>query len=194
MVKAKRMSKVERHLEALSPDCEEYLSKNCMYSMADHNDDADPADIYTTDGDLVVLQIPRDISVYYLMRLIEHGQAQYAKGLADTKSAMPKMNVVERRMLPSEEGEKAVFALKESNKGTWYSAWVVFFDESCNGPSPVIKFEANVGMCCTFSIESQNDFEQLREAVIEKARDAARGRANPFAESALVSVRDLSRL
>ncbi len=83
------MSERERHIEALSPDCENYLSKNDLYSIADHKDEADPADIFTIEGDLVATQIPRDISPFYLMRLVEHGCEQYAKGIAAAKSMAP---------------------------------------------------------------------------------------------------------
>ena len=82
------MPEAESHVEALSPECEEYLSKNGMYSIADHKDEAGPADVYTSDGDVVVLQVPRDIEAYYLMRLIEHGHEQYAKGLSAAKAAI----------------------------------------------------------------------------------------------------------
>ena len=82
------MSKAESHVEALSPECEEYLCKKGMYSIADHKDETDPADVYTTDGYVVVMQVPRDIEAYYLMRLVEHGQEQYAKGLAAAKAAI----------------------------------------------------------------------------------------------------------
>ena len=84
-------SNTERHTEALSSDCEAYLTANGLNSFADHKDGSDPADIYTIDGDLVVIQVPRDISAYYLMRLIEHGREQYAKGLAAAKLAVAEL-------------------------------------------------------------------------------------------------------
>lgn len=64
------MSKIERNVEALSPECEKYLAEIGMYSIADHKDETDPADIYTSEGEVVVLQVPRDIPLYYLMRLV----------------------------------------------------------------------------------------------------------------------------
>lgn len=76
------MNSVERHTEALDDDCEKYLAENGMYSIADHLDETDPVDIFTTDGKTVVIQVPKDISVYYLMRLINHGREQYEAGLA----------------------------------------------------------------------------------------------------------------
>lgn len=65
------MPKKERNVEALSPECEKYLAEKGMYSIADHKDETDLADIYTDGGDLVILQVPRDIPLYYLMRLVE---------------------------------------------------------------------------------------------------------------------------
>ena len=65
------MFKTERHVEALSLECEKYLAEKGMYSIADHKDDADQADIFTAEGELVVLQVPRDIPLYYLMRLVD---------------------------------------------------------------------------------------------------------------------------
>jgi hypothetical protein len=64
------MPETELHLEALSPECEKYLVEKGMHSIADHKDDSDPADIYTAEGELVVLGVPRDIPLYYLMRLV----------------------------------------------------------------------------------------------------------------------------
>ena len=77
---------VERQVGALDDECEKYLTEQNLYSVADHQDETDPVDIFTTDGELVLLQIPKDISVYYLMMLVEHGREQYAKGSADHKA------------------------------------------------------------------------------------------------------------
>lgn len=77
------MSEAEHHLEALSPDCETYLSEQNMYSVADHKDDTDPADIFTIEGHPVIIQVRRDISLDDLRRLVEHGREQYAKGRTD---------------------------------------------------------------------------------------------------------------
>lgn len=64
------MSEKIRHVEALSAECEKYLAEHGMHSIADHKDETDPADIFTAEGELVVLQVPRDIPLYYLMRLV----------------------------------------------------------------------------------------------------------------------------
>lgn len=68
------MAKIERHIEALSPECEAILAQRGMHSLADHKDETDPADIYSNDGDLVLSQVPRDIPPYYLSRLVEAWQ------------------------------------------------------------------------------------------------------------------------
>ena len=84
---------VERHVGALDDECEKYLAEQNLYSVADHLDETDPVDIFTIAGEPVVIQIPKDISVYYLMRLVEHGREQYAKGCAfsQAKSATPEL-------------------------------------------------------------------------------------------------------
>ena len=87
------MSGFERHIEALNDDCEKYLAANGMYSIADHKDETDPADIFTIDGELVVLQVSRDISVYNLMQLINHGREQYAAGFAASQTQKEGMSV-----------------------------------------------------------------------------------------------------
>jgi hypothetical protein len=76
-------SEVEREVGALDVECEKYLTEQNLYSIADHLDETDPVDIFTTDGEPVLIQIPKDISVYYLMMLVEHGRQQYAKGSAN---------------------------------------------------------------------------------------------------------------
>lgn len=78
---------IERNVGVLTDECEKYLSEKNLYSVADHLDETDPVDIFTTDGEPVLIQIPKDISVYYLMMLVEHGRAQYAKG-SDERQAM----------------------------------------------------------------------------------------------------------
>lgn len=82
------MSRVERHVEALSPDCETYLSGQNMYSLADHKDESDPADIFTIDGHPVIVQVRRNISLDDLRKLIEHGREQYVKGRADLQAEL----------------------------------------------------------------------------------------------------------
>lgn len=75
------MKKKERHIEALSPECEAILAQRGMHSLADHKDETDAADIYSGDDDLVLSQVPRDIPPYYLTRLIE--ACQQADGPRD---------------------------------------------------------------------------------------------------------------
>jgi hypothetical protein len=84
---------VERHVGALDDECEKYLAGQNLCSVADHLDETDPVDIFTMAGEPVVIQIPKDISVYYLMMLVEHGREQYTKGCADrqAKSATPEL-------------------------------------------------------------------------------------------------------
>lgn len=84
---------IDRHVGALDDECEKYLSEQNLYSVADHVDVTDPVDIFTIAGEPVVIQISKDISVYYLKRLIEFGREQYAKGceVFQTKSATPKL-------------------------------------------------------------------------------------------------------
>lgn len=65
------MGKTERHVEALSPECEAILDQRGMHSLGDHKDESDPADVFTSDGELVLSQVPRDIPPYYLDRLLE---------------------------------------------------------------------------------------------------------------------------
>lgn len=74
------MAKIERHLEALSSECEAILKGQGLHSLADHKDDTDPADIYSDDGNLVLSQVPRDIPPYYLTRLIEARQQNEQSG------------------------------------------------------------------------------------------------------------------
>lgn len=83
----------ERQVGALDVECEKYLAEQNLYSVADHLDETDPVDIFTTDGEPVLIQIPKDISVYYLMMLVEHGRQQYAKGSSDhhAKSTTPEL-------------------------------------------------------------------------------------------------------
>lgn len=75
------MSGAENHIEVLNDECEKYLAENGMYSLADHKDETDPADIFTIDGKVVAIQVGRDISVHNLMHIINHGQEQYVAGL-----------------------------------------------------------------------------------------------------------------
>lgn len=82
------MSGIERHVEALSPVCETYLSEQNMYSVGSHKDDTDPADIFTIDGCLVIQQVRRDISLDDLRKFIEYGREQYAKGRADLQAEL----------------------------------------------------------------------------------------------------------
>ena len=90
---AKTVARIERQVGALDDECEKYLAEQNLYSVVDHRDETDPVDIFTMAGELVVMQIPKDISVYYLMRLVEHGREQYTKGCADrqAKSATPEL-------------------------------------------------------------------------------------------------------
>lgn len=69
------MSKIERQMEALSPECEAILVERGMHSLADHKNETDPATIYSQDGDLVLSQVPRNIPPYYLTRLIDAVQS-----------------------------------------------------------------------------------------------------------------------
>lgn len=75
------MAKNERNIEALSPECEAILAQSGMHSMADHKDETDPADIYFSDGKLVLSQVPRDIPPYYLTRLVEAVQLATSQNL-----------------------------------------------------------------------------------------------------------------
>ncbi|WP_431153383.1 hypothetical protein [Acidovorax facilis] len=67
------MGKNERHVEALSPECEAILDQRGMHSLGDQKNESAPADIFTSDGELVLTQVPRDIPPYYLDRLLELG-------------------------------------------------------------------------------------------------------------------------
>lgn len=73
------MSKTERHPEVLSPECEKYLAEQGLHSIADHKNDEDPADIYTLEGKLIEVQVPRDIPLYYLKRLINAAMPRSAE-------------------------------------------------------------------------------------------------------------------
>lgn len=85
------MSEVERHVENFSPDCEQYLAEQNMYSLADHKDETDPVDIFTIEGHPVIIQVRRDISLCDLQRLIEHGREQYTKGRADLQVELARL-------------------------------------------------------------------------------------------------------
>ena len=79
-------ARIERQVGALDDECEKYLAEQNLYSVADHLDETDPVDIFTIAGEPVAIQIPKDISAYYLMMLIEHGREQYTKGCADRQA------------------------------------------------------------------------------------------------------------
>jgi hypothetical protein len=60
------MSGSENQVGVLGDECEKYLTKKGMYSIGVPRDDAALMDIYTIDGELVTVSLPRDISEYLL--------------------------------------------------------------------------------------------------------------------------------
>jgi hypothetical protein len=81
------MSGSVHHPEVLDDECEKYLAEQGMYSIGDHKDEAGLVDIYTIDGELVAVHLPRDISVALLTQIVvlETGNASLTKQLESAK-------------------------------------------------------------------------------------------------------------
>jgi len=62
------MNTVERHTEALSPECEELLTREDLYSLGDHKA-GDFADIYTTEG-VFVANVTATIALHDLRAIV----------------------------------------------------------------------------------------------------------------------------
>jgi len=67
------MAEIEYHVGVLSIECEKFLAENGLHSLLNQKDESGLVDIFTISGQLILLQVPQDISPYYLRRLVEAG-------------------------------------------------------------------------------------------------------------------------